>query len=410
MSLINTRTRYGSVTKTIHWLMALMVLTVIPLGVIAHDMAERIWAQAQPDDALIARTAWLFSLHKTLGVAIFFLALLRILWAASTPRPGLLNAENRIEAFLAHLIHWMLYGALLIMPLTGWIHHAASQGFAPILWPFGQTLPLIPSSEPVAQLFGALHHWSGYVLIAALALHIAGALKHHVIDKDATLRRMLPASPADLPTPPAEPASKVPALVAALIWLVVLGAGSVLGLASNTQNSGAKLEAVSSDWQVIDGKLGLEITQLGSAVTGQFEDWTAQIQFTPRTDPGPAGEVTVTVAIASLTLGSVTDQAMGPDFFDTDRFPTAVFTAPITRTDTGYAANGTLTLKGATVTVSLPFDLKWEGETAIVTGSATLDRMDFAIGASVTDAATLATPVALTVALSATRSSPPRQR
>lgn len=407
MSLSNTQIRYGSVTKTLHWVMALMILTVIPLGLIGHQMAEQIWSDPTPDEGLITRTALLFSLHKTIGVAIFLLALLRIIWALSNPRPGLLNAENRLEAFLAHLVHWLLYGALLLMPLTGWIHHAASQGFAPILWPLGQTLPFVPRSEPVADLFGTLHYWSGRVLLVALLLHIAGALKHHVIDKDATLRRMLPGRGTDLPTPPTEHASRTPFAVAALIWFAVLGAGTGTAMMSERATPASNLDQVASDWQVIDGTLTLDITQLGSTVSGQFNDWTAQIQFKPRDDPGPAGEVTVTVAIASLQLGSVTDQAMGPDFFDTDRFPTAIFTAPITRTETGYLARGPLALKEAQVDVSLPFSLRWENETVKMNGNATLNRLDYGIGASVSDEATLANTVTLTITLTAKPSTDP---
>ena len=88
----------------------------------------------------------------------------------------------------------MLYASLVLVPLTGWLHHAASEGFAPILWPFGQNLPFVPKSpalvsEVTVRPALAVHYglWPG-----PLVLHIAGALKHHVVDKDSTLRRMLP--------------------------------------------------------------------------------------------------------------------------------------------------------------------------------------------------------------------------
>lgn len=91
MSLTNTAQRYGGVTKSFHWLTALMILTLIGLGLYA-DLPTA-------TDAELAHKAWTFSLHKTLGVATFFVALARILWALSQLKPGLLHADRRAEAF-----------------------------------------------------------------------------------------------------------------------------------------------------------------------------------------------------------------------------------------------------------------------------------------------------------------------
>ena len=148
---------YGTVTKTFHWLTALLILTVIPLGVIANELPYE-------TNEELALKAWLFSLHKTLGVALFFAALVRIFWALSQPKPALLNSEKPVEGFLAGLVHWMLYASLVGVPLSGWIGHAATTGFAPIWWPFGQSLPFVPKDEAVAHVFSWLH----FVLLLAL--------------------------------------------------------------------------------------------------------------------------------------------------------------------------------------------------------------------------------------------------
>ncbi len=185
MSLTNTTDTYGGVAKTFHWLTALLILTAIPLGAVAnalpYDSAEA-----------LARKATLFSVHKTVGLAAFVVALARILWALVQPKPQGLAGHGRAEAALAATVHWMLYGAMLVVPLTGWIHHAATTGFAPIWWPFGQDLPFVPKDDGIAAIFAGLHLVTKWVLIAAIALHVAGAFKHHLIDRDATLRRMLP--------------------------------------------------------------------------------------------------------------------------------------------------------------------------------------------------------------------------
>jgi cytochrome b561 len=100
MSLANTQNRYGSIAKTFHWLTALLILTLIPLGIIANDMAYDTSEQ-------LARKAWLFSLHKTLGVTVFFVALARIGWAFKQPKPGGLHPERKAESWLAETIQWL---------------------------------------------------------------------------------------------------------------------------------------------------------------------------------------------------------------------------------------------------------------------------------------------------------------
>ena len=183
MSIANSSTRYGAVAKTFHWLTALLILTLIPTGIIANGM---------PFDAPeeLARKAQLFSVHKTLGVVLFTVAVLRILWAFTQPKPVPLHPENKLLCFLADTAHWLLYGSLILVPLSGWVHHAATEGFAPILLPIGQDLPFVPKSETVAGISASLHIIFERVLVVSLFLHIAGALKHHFVDRDATLRRM----------------------------------------------------------------------------------------------------------------------------------------------------------------------------------------------------------------------------
>lgn len=335
---------------------------------------------------------------------IFFVALARIGWALSQPRPGLLNADRRAEALAAETVHWLLYGSLLLVPLSGWVHHAAAEGYAPIWWPFGQTLPFVPKSDAVAGTAAALHLVFERVLLVAILLHVAGALKHHLVDRDATLRRMLPGhSPA--PTPPEGGGHVAPAALALAVWAGALGVGAGIGLFAEERSAtvAPALARVQSDWQVQEGRLAIAITQMGSTVEGRFDDWTAEIAFEPRETPGPAGEVTVTVSIPSLTLGSVRDQAMGPEFFDAETWPTARFDAEILRTEDSHMAEGTLTIRDRTHPVTLPFTLEIEGDTARMQGATTLDRMRYDVGAGTPDEGTLGHAVEVRAELTATR-------
>ena len=399
MSLSNSTDRYGSVTKAFHWLTALLVLTLIPVGLIAnrlpYDTAEQ-----------LATKAWLFSLHKTLGITVFFVAFPRIAWTLRQPKPGLLHADRKVESWAAQTAHWLLYGSLVLAPLSGWIHHAATSGFAPIWWPFGQDLPLVPKSETLAALTAGLHSVLTKVMAATILAHIAGALKHHVFDRDATLRRMLPGRPA-LPTLPAQSHGSAPLISALVIWITALSLGGALGVYKphgKALPQATTLSAVASDWTVQQGTLGLTVTQFGSAVEGSFADWTAAITFDDSVTTGTAGRVEVTISILSLTLGSVTGQALGPDFFDATAHPTAVYAGEIIVADGAHAVDGTLTLKGQSVPLRLPFTLDLADNSAFIQGRTTLDRRSFGIGTAMTDETTLAFIVEANVTLTAARS------
>ncbi|NRB18936.1 MAG: cytochrome b/b6 domain-containing protein [Rhodobacteraceae bacterium] len=411
MSRVNSPTRYGSVAKGFHWVMALLILTAIPLGLIANDLAQQIRSPAFDGSLdMISRAFLLFSLHKTIGIAIFFTALLRILWAISQPKPGLLHPDRKIESWAAETVHWLLYGSLVLVPLCGWIEHAATSGFAPIWWPFGQDLPLVAKSESVAHLFASLHVTFVWVLIVSLLLHIAGALKHHVIDRDATLRRMLPGK-VELPPVADHSSNHLPLATALAVWAAVLGAGVLLGrFAPGDQTvtqaapvQSAPLQQVASGWTVQNGTLGISITQMGSQVSGSFTDWTAAINFDAAAPIGPVGDVEVSIAIGSFGLGSVTAQAMGPDYFDNASYPTAVFKAQLEKLEVEYQAVGTLTVRDQVVPLTLPFTLELHGDRAVMSGTVTLDRLDFDIGQSLPDEASLGFAVEVEINLNADR-------
>lgn len=395
MTLTNTTNSYGGVAKSFHWLTALLILTLIPLGIIANDMAYDTSEQ-------LARKAWLFSMHKTLGVTVFFVALARIAWALKQPKPGGLHPERKAESWLAETIHWLLYGSLVLVPLSGWVHHASTTGFAPIWWPFGQSLPFVPKSEGLAELTTGLHIVLEQVLAASILLHVAGALKHHFVDKDVTLRRMWFGKPALPDTKPSHH-SALPLAGALVAWVAALLIGNAIGVFSHneTTTQAAELTEVQSDWTVQSGTIDITILQFGNEVVGQFKDWTAAIAFDPETGTGKAE---VTISIGSLTLGSVTDQAMGPDYFNSTVFPTAVFDADITPTvDDGHMATGTLTIRDKVVALEIPFDLEIAEGTAQMAATLTLDRRDFDVGNNMADESSLKFPVQVQINLTAQR-------
>ncbi len=333
----------------------------------------------------------------------------RILWALTQTKPAPLHPDRKAETWLAAFVHWLLYGSLALVPLTGWIHHASSEGFAPILWPFGQSLPLVPKDEALSAMFAGLHAVTKWVLVGAIGLHVAGALKHHLIDRDGTLRRMLPGD-SEAPSVPVANRPHSPSVAALMLWLAAIGVGAVTGAYDRhaaVSPAAAKLEEVSTDWTVQDGTLTIAVQQFGITVEGSFSDWTAAIAFEPRDDSGPAGTVDVTVSIGSLTLGSVTGEALGPEFFDVAAFPTARFKAEIVRAEDGYIAQGPLTIRDQSVPVVLPFgvDIVDGTATAAATGWLDVNRLDFQIGQTYPDESTVGFTVGIAFALTATRNS-----
>lgn len=409
MSLANTSHTYGRAARALHWLTALLILSAIALGLYAESLPR-----STQDE--VAAAVQIYALHKTVGVAVFFTALARILWALSQPHPAPLHPERRLETLAAAVIHWALYGALVIMPLSGWIGHAAQPGFAPIMWPFGDTLPFVPRSESLAHAAEAVHRMAAFVLYAALATHVLGALKHLLIDRDITLARMtrgaVPAVPSSL-AEPSRPHLWAP-LAAATVWAVVLFAGVLSPTAAPTGQApettaqatpatGAQplvTASTTGNWQVETGSLTLGLRQMGAAVNGSFAKWNAVIAYDTATQ---TGKVTVRIDIGSLALGAVTQQALEAEFFDQANHPEAVFDAAIRAAGDALLAEGTLTLRGISVPLSLPFTLDVAGDSATMHGFLTLDRRDFGIGQSYADESSVGFGVSVDVALTARR-------
>ncbi len=417
--LQNTSARYGGITKFFHWLTALLILTAFPVGYIASEMAHHIQDPSfDGSQNYLHWAAWLFSLHKTIGVSVFFTAVLRILWALTQRKPGLLHPERTFEVWAAETAHWLLYSLMVLVPLCGWIHHAATTGFAPIWWGFGQDLPFVPKSQVVAALFGTLHWYAMLLLGATILAHVAGALKHHFIDYDSTLMRMLPGHKA-LATPAKQGHNALPFITAIVILTATMGGSSYIHLNgthpanhAHTHTHGGEQDEKTivetqangnGNWRVETGTLGISVVQMGSNVSGSFSDWTAVINFDETVETGPAGDVTVTIAIPSLDLGGVTQQAMGADYFDSTTFPTATFTADIIALDSDYEAQGALTIRDQSLPLTLPFTLKTNGDTVEMSGATQIDRMDYHVGLGTKDSATLGFEVPITIDLTAKR-------
>lgn len=197
--MIVTRLKYGPVAMSLHWLIAALLILNFVLAWLfnGHFAFWDFKGLAGPDK--LAATQW----HKSLGMLILVLSLVRLGWRLANPPPPLSPHLLPWERFAAHTVHWSLYAFMIGMPLLGWAMVSASKKilifpinmFGLFNWP-----AITPLTNMAPDKQKALHHllsnfhadWLpilGYLLIA---LHVAGALKHHYMDKDNEFARMIP--------------------------------------------------------------------------------------------------------------------------------------------------------------------------------------------------------------------------
>lgn len=179
MALKNTASSYGTVAKILHWATVLLLCGMYPIGFIMADMA------LSPQK--IALIGW----HKSFGVMVLLLVILRLLWRLSNTAPLLPAHMGKWERLAAHFSHSGLYVLLFLMPISGWM--MSSFKGIPVS-AFGWfTLPrLIGPDKMLGELLEEVHEFFAWGLLGLIGLHIMAALLHHFYYKDTILVRMLP--------------------------------------------------------------------------------------------------------------------------------------------------------------------------------------------------------------------------
>jgi len=182
--LKNTTSNFGVITKLFHWIIATLVAVQFYLGLWA------VWVLPQNSPKL---ELYIGKLHEPIGILVFILGTLAILWMLINPHPLFPNSMLLWEKIVARITHMLLYLALLLMPITGIIMAQAS-GYPPNFFGLYQFPQLIEKNKDLANLAFTFHKYIGYVFLALIILHILAAFKHHFIDRDNILKRMLPGS------------------------------------------------------------------------------------------------------------------------------------------------------------------------------------------------------------------------
>lgn len=192
MSLKNSTDRWGGISQLLHWTIAILIVLIGIVGLVMGELPRS------------PKYFWVYTAHKSLGLTVLALVLVRIGWRlyAGAPRP--VPGTPRLQALLASATHGAIYLLILALPLSGWIYDSAN-ALRPFRW-FGlvEVPKLVAPDEALAASAHGAHEWLFWLLMALVAGHAGAALYHHFIQRDATLARMLPrrwitASPAKDP-------------------------------------------------------------------------------------------------------------------------------------------------------------------------------------------------------------------
>jgi cytochrome b561 len=174
-----TAARYGAVAIAFHWLVAAALFVTFPLGLYMADLP------------LSPRKLALVSYHKWIGVTVLALMSLRLAWRLTHRPPPLPLAMPAWQGRAATLAHWALYGLLLAIPLSGWLYSSAV-GVPTVYLGLWQLPDLVGKDKALAEALKLAHKALNFTLLALVVVHVAAALKHHFVDRDGLLARMLP--------------------------------------------------------------------------------------------------------------------------------------------------------------------------------------------------------------------------
>lgn len=384
--------RYSLIAIFLHWTIAVLLAFQISVG----------WALEE----LGARGFAVFQIHKTVGVSILVLTLIRL--AVRAWKPGPAPAEGGWQGALAKVVHAGLYVFMLGGPLTGWALVSTAKVKVPTLL-FGIVplphLPLPAAMNGPAVLAHAVLALMGMTLFV---LHVAGALRHHLLLRDGLIWRMMPVrSPillvllpllvvggvlvgkAILPAPAAKteeqqhmarPQAETPEELPASTAATNVAAPAEADNAVAQEQSPALPPPA---WKVQPGgSLRFSLGNDGQTINGSFGKWTAEIVMDP--EHPESADIRVDIDLASASVGDAYQDGMlaGDEFFAVATHSTARFTAKgAESTGQGrYRAAGTLSLKGVSRPQTIRFSLSGAGKARKVTGSASIDRGAFGVG------------------------------
>jgi cytochrome b561 len=169
--------QYTATARTLHWLTAALVLPMVPIGLLIANVE-------------LGRAAFLYDLHRSIGVLLLLLLLLRLWYRVTHPPPPLPSDLPQIQRLAAHATHWSLYLLLILQCLVGWIATSAYPARVNLFWLI--ELPLIWwEDRALSERLFVVHLWLGLMIAALICAHVGAALFHHFVRRDDILLRMV---------------------------------------------------------------------------------------------------------------------------------------------------------------------------------------------------------------------------
>ena len=178
-TLMPLAARYTNTAITLHWLV---------FALIACGFSLAVYMVGLP---LSPQKLKYFSWHKWIGVTVFLLAIARLAWRLRRPAPALPPSMPPLQQRAAVATHVLLYVLIIVIPLTGWLYSSAT-GVPTVYLGLVQLPDLVGKDRPLAELLKLIHVCLNYTLLTLVIVHTAAALKHHFIDRDDVLARILP--------------------------------------------------------------------------------------------------------------------------------------------------------------------------------------------------------------------------
>lgn len=175
----NSAKRYGVVSITVHWLVALVIIGLFALGywMVGLDYYDE-WYKKAPD------------IHRSIGILLLIAMVFRLVWRLASTRPGPLPTHSRFEILAAHWAHWLLYVLIFTGMISGYLITTAD-GSSISVFGWFEVPSVTGRIKGMEDTAGVVHYWATWSVVGLASVHALAALKHHFLDKDDTLRRML---------------------------------------------------------------------------------------------------------------------------------------------------------------------------------------------------------------------------
>lgn len=369
---------YNAGAMLLHWAIALAMLFQLAIG----------FAMSRLDIFPDTLRFTLFQWHKTVGLLVLTLTFARIAWRLFNPPPPH-GPMRRPEAALAGLVHFLFYALMLAVPLSGWVLVSASPTRIPTLLFLSDLLPWpnlpVAASAATEETAETVHIWLAYSVAGLIVLHVAGALKHSLVDRAPSFSRMLPVGQL-----PRQSAALLAIPVAIAASAVFLGGGLAVGggsAATGTTNAAvvAAPAASGTGWAIDKpaSTLGYTATFSGKTIGGTIGNWDASVVFDPENLANASAKIVVDSASVTIDDAFVRSNLAGPDGLDAAAQPQAsVALGAFEKTASGFLGKGTMTIKGTSQPIEVPFSFtESQDGTAHVTGTASFDRMAYRLGA-----------------------------